>query len=56
MSFAEFIHMGGYAFYVWTSYAIVLVVLTANIFLPLKHKRDILRKIARQQRQSGENR
>jgi heme exporter protein D len=28
---AEFFHMGGYAFYVWTSYGIAFVVLAANL-------------------------
>lgn len=29
----EFFHMGGYGFYVWTSYGIAAVVLIANVIL-----------------------
>lgn len=36
---SEFFHMGGYAFFVWTSYAITAVVLVSNIIIPIvKHK------------------
>lgn len=41
---AEFLHMGGYAFYVWTSLGIALLVLLLNILLPLQQHRAILRK------------
>lgn len=30
----SFLHMGGYAFYVWTSYALALLVLVLNWVLP----------------------
>ena len=30
----EFLNMGGYAFYVWTSYALALLVLALNWILP----------------------
>ena len=43
----EFFHMGGYAFYVWTSYDIALVVLLANIIAPLRQRRKVLHGIAR---------
>ena len=43
----EFFHMGGYAFYVWTSYGIALVVLLANIIAPLRQRRKMLDGIAR---------
>jgi len=43
----EFFHMGGYAFYVWTSYGIALVVLLANIIAPLRQRRKVLDGIAR---------
>lgn len=44
---SEFFHMGGYAFYVWTAYAITLIVLAANIGLPLIRGRQIRRSLAR---------
>jgi len=47
MSLNEFFHMGGYGFYVWTSYGIALVVLLANIIAPLRQRRKILINIAR---------
>ena len=47
MNLAEFFHMGGYAFYVWTSYAITLVVLLANLWLPWREHRQILKQNAR---------
>ncbi|MGE0388421.1 MAG: heme exporter protein CcmD [Gammaproteobacteria bacterium] len=43
---SEFLHMGGYAFYVWTSYAIVAVVLAANIALPILRHRELRRALA----------
>jgi len=33
----EFLHMGGYAFYVWTAYAITCVVLVLNVLMPMRH-------------------
>ena len=47
MSFEKFFSMGGYAFYVWTSYALVLGVLIVNLILPLRRKGEIQRSIAR---------
>lgn len=28
----EFLHMGHYAFYVWSAYAVTLIVMTANVW------------------------
>ena len=51
MTFAEFIDMGGYGAYVWSSYGIALVVLVANVVIPLlsaqKQKRELLGKLKR---------
>jgi len=47
MSLNEFFHMGGYGFYVWTSYGIALVILLANMIAPLRQRRKILNDIAR---------
>jgi heme exporter protein D len=46
----EFFHMGGYAFYVWTSYALALVVLVANVVEPLQRKRRLMSDLARRAR------
>jgi len=47
MNLDEFFHMGGYAFYVWTSYGIALLVLLANVVAPLRQRRNVLTDIAR---------
>ena len=46
----EFFAMGGYAFYVWMSYGIALVVLIANLVSPLMQRRRLLADIARKRR------
>ena len=40
MSVQEFFAMGGYAFYVWTSYGITLIVLVANIIVPVLQRKQ----------------
>jgi heme exporter protein D len=52
MSFSEFFHMGGYAFYVWTSYGITLVVLLANVISPLFLKRNLIKDLANKARRA----
>ena len=52
MNLTEFLHMGGYAFYVWTSYGITLLVLLANIVIPLRQRRKLLTDIARAARRA----
>ncbi len=49
---SEFFHMGGYAFYVWTSYAIALVVLLLNVLAPMRRRRNLLAAIARRIRRA----
>lgn len=46
-AFKEFIHMGGYASYVWSSYAITLVLLVWSVVLPLREKRKLAKRIRR---------
>ena len=54
MTFSEFLHMGGYAFYVWTSYALAGVILLANLLLPMlnarKQRRELIGKLRREGR------
>ena len=45
-SVADFFRMGGYAFYVWWSYAIVLVVLALNFIVPMLRHRRVCRALA----------
>ncbi|PPD22906.1 MAG: heme exporter protein CcmD [Methylomonas sp.] len=46
MTVQEFFAMGGYAFYVWTSYGITAVVLIVNLLLPVMQRKQWLRRIA----------
>jgi heme exporter protein D len=55
MSLNEFFHMGGYAFYVWTSYGLALAVLLVNVILPLRQRRKLLNDIARTNRRARRN-
>lgn len=41
----QFLHMGGFAFYVWSSYGLALIVLIANAVLPVLCRRRVLREI-----------
>jgi heme exporter protein D len=41
----EFFNMGGYAFYVWSSYGLSLIVLFLNVILPLRHEKQIFQAI-----------
>lgn len=42
---SEFWNMGGYAFYIWTSYAAALVVFVWNWLAPRAQHREILRML-----------
>ena len=44
MTFAEFIHMGGYGFYVWSAYGVVALLLVLNTLIPLARHRRLLRE------------
>ena len=52
----EFFRMGGYAFYVWWSYAIVAVVLALNLAAPALRLRRVRRALSRQARPTGRRR
>ena len=49
-----FLHMGGYAAYVWSSYALAAALLVANIVAPRRAERDAMRRLARREA-LGEN-
>jgi len=51
-SFAEFLAMGGYGFYVWTAYGISFVVLLLNILIPMIQKKQFLRELALKQKRA----
>lgn len=48
----EFFHMGGYAWYVWPSYALTFVVLMANVFWSSRQLRTVRDKIFKRAGQS----
>lgn len=50
MSLESFLYMGGYAVYVWPSYALTAVVLIANIILPVLQRKQLLRQISLRQK------
>jgi len=54
MSWTEFLHMGGYAFHVWTSWGLTLLVVVCLWIQPkltnVKIKREIARQIQREQK------
>jgi len=41
MNWETFFNMGGYAFYVWGSYAVATIVLGLNVWLPLSRYRKL---------------
>ena len=55
MTLNEFFHMGGYAFYVWTSYGIALAVLLINVILPLRQRKKLLSDINRAAKRARRN-
>jgi len=44
----EFLHMGGYALYVWSSYGLTLLVLCLNWVIPVIHEKKLISKISKQ--------
>ena len=42
---SEFLHMGGYAFYVWGSYGAALAVFAWNLAAPRLGRADVLRRL-----------
>ena len=53
-SWHEFLTMGGYAAYVWPSYAIVLVVMVINAVLPGRRQQALLKQLRRRAPNNGE--
>jgi heme exporter protein D len=55
MNWQDFFHMGGYAVYVWTSYALTLAVLLFNVVMPLLQRRRLFALLARKRRRAARN-
>ena len=51
----EYLNMGGYAAYVWSSYGIVAIVLILNILSSLKRYQSILVRIKKMHTESKSN-
>ncbi len=51
MSFQEFIDMGGYGFYIWSSYAIAAIVLTGLFVLVKTQRNKLIKQLRRRYRQ-----
>lgn len=46
-SWSDFFAMGGYAFYVWGSYAVTAVLMIAEVIFVMRRHRDVLMRLAR---------
>ncbi|NNF66965.1 MAG: heme exporter protein CcmD [Gammaproteobacteria bacterium] len=46
----EFLNMGGYAAYVWSSVSATLVVLLLNVYLARRHQRNAIARARKRQR------
>lgn len=46
-SWSEFFNMGGYAVYVWTSYGLALLMVVANIVMPLIERKRVISRVKR---------
>jgi len=49
-SFAEFINMGGYAFYVWLSYGVSAALIIYLLFTSFSRHKSLLKQIALRQK------
>jgi heme exporter protein D len=47
MSLSEFFSMGGYAFYVWGSYAVTAVLMLLEVALVVRRRRTLLGRLGR---------
>ena len=55
-SLRTFLHMGGYALYVWASYGLALVVLMLNVILPRKREQEFFQMLERRWKMATKNR
>ena len=51
---SDFLHMGGYATYVWGSYGVALLVFAWNVAVPRLGRRDVLRRLKAAAMRPGE--
>ena len=48
----DFFHMGGYAFYVWTSYGLCAVVMILNVLQSISREKNTLGTLVKRQRRT----
>ncbi len=53
MSITEFIHMGGYAGFVWSAYLVAMVVLVLNLWLPNRRHRQQLMALTKNNKETN---
>ena len=53
VSLQSFLHMGGYAIYVWPAYGLTFIVLILNIILPLKRESRFFKTITDRKKRPG---
>jgi len=42
---SEFLNMGGYATFVWSSFGITILVLALNVILPIMRRKQLIRDV-----------
>ena len=47
MSFEEFIHMGGFGFYIWTSYFLAFIVFVGLIISVTQQRKKLIKQLRR---------
>lgn len=55
-SLQSFLHMGGYAVYVWPAYFLTFIVLVFNVISPLKREGRFFRMLAESKRRQRKSR
>ncbi len=49
-SFADFLNMGGHGLYVWLCYGLGLLIVVANLLLPMQQSKQVIRELRRRLR------
>ena len=52
---SDFLHMGGYAIYVWASYLLGLLVVAVNLWQPWRAEREVWRQLQRRRQREEQN-
>ncbi|MHB8741850.1 MAG: heme exporter protein CcmD [Sulfuricaulis sp.] len=56
MNWSKFFAMGGYAFYVWSSYGLAALILILNLYIPLARRKTVRRVLREYLRLKEHNR